>query len=107
MPGGSTIHDSVIAAKAFEQAGIDLLDISGGFCGYRNPNTNEPGYFSEITQEIKKHITIPVLLTGGISDVHVANQLFTEGKADLIGVGRAILKDSLWAKRAFQTLQIK
>ena len=27
-----------------------------------------------------------------------------EGKADLIGVGRALLKDSLWAKKAMESL---
>lgn len=35
MPGRITIHDSVNAARAFEMAGIDLPDISGGFCIYK------------------------------------------------------------------------
>lgn len=102
--GGSTIQDSVLAAKEFEQAGIDLLDISGGFCGYINPGNQEQGYFSEITERIKEQISIPVLLTGGIVDVWAAEKLLLENKADLIGVGRAILKDSEWAKKAIQTL---
>ena len=37
MEGGSTIEDSKIAALEFENAGIDVLDISGGFCGYTVP----------------------------------------------------------------------
>ncbi len=100
--GGSTIQDSITAAVEFERSGIDLLDISGGFCGYTNPNSKEQGYFSEITEEIKKHVSIPVLLTGGIKDKDAANRLLMENKADMIGVGRSILKDSTWAKRAMQ-----
>lgn len=100
IPGGSTLQDSIIAAKEFEKAGIDLLDISGGFCGYINPRNKVQGYFSEITEKLKKHISIPIILTGGIVDVTAAEKLLLENKADLVGVGRAILKDSNWTKNA-------
>ncbi|MDO4355776.1 MAG: NADH:flavin oxidoreductase [Clostridia bacterium] len=100
IEGGSTLCDGVEAATILEQAGVDLLDISGGFCGYIRPGAREQGYFSELTEPIKKATAIPVILTGGITDATVAEALLLENKADLIGVGRAILKDSLWAKQA-------
>ena len=103
--GGSSIQDSVKASKAFEEAGVSLLDISGGFCGYTNPTSQEQGYFSEITREIKKHVFIPVILTGGITSAAAAEELLENNSADLIGVGRALLKDSLWAEKAIHTLQ--
>lgn len=102
--GGSTLEDSIIAAKEFEKAGIDLLDISGGFCGYVVPGLNEQGYFSELTEAIKNNVSIPVILTGGIVDIEAAESLLVNNKADLIGVGRAILKDSEWARRAMSSL---
>ena len=98
--GGTTKEDSVLAAKEFERAGVDFLDISGGFCGFTNPNSNAQGYFAELTEAIKASVSIPVILTGGITDAAAANSLLTDGKADLIGVGRAILKDRQWAARA-------
>lgn len=98
--GGSTIEDAVNACIAFEKQGVNLFDISGGFCGYIHPSNKEQGYFNEITQAIKEKVSVPVLLTGGIVDVQAAEQLLEEKKADLIGVGRAILKDSNWAKEA-------
>jgi len=101
MEHGSTLEDAVSAAKIFEDAGIDLLDISGGFNGYIIPNNNSQGYFSDVTEAIKKAVNIPVLLTGGITDSEIANQLLIEEKADLIGVGRAILKDSSWSEKAY------
>ena len=102
--GGTTIEDSLIAAKAFEKAGIDILDISGGFCGYTKPGAAEEGYFYPLTESIKKVVSIPVILTGGIVTAKAGEDLLANGKADLIGVGRAILNDSLWAQKAINSL---
>ena len=102
--GGATIEDSILAGEAFEQAGVDLLDISGGLTSYINPNNSAQGYFSDLTEAIKKKVSIPVLLTGGIIDAAAAEKLLQEEKADMIGVGRAILKDSEWAKRTMLLL---
>ena len=101
--GGSTVEDALEAAKILEQTGIDLLDVSGGFCGYVRPGVQEQGYFQELTEAIKKVVDIPVILTGGITESRAAEALLKSNKADLIGVGRAILKDSLWAKEAILT----
>jgi NADPH2 dehydrogenase len=105
MDGGITIEDSLFAAKEFEKAGIDIIDISGGFCGYNVPGANEQGYFSPLTEAIKKVVSIPVILTGGITDAKAAEELLSNNKADLIGVGRTILKDSSWAKNAIESLR--
>lgn len=100
MEGGITIEDSKIAAVAFEKAGVDLLDISGGFCRFIIPGNTSQGYFSPLTQSIKEVVSIPVLLTGGITKIEAAERLLSSGKADLIGVARAIYKDSKWAEKA-------
>jgi NADPH2 dehydrogenase len=50
-------------------------------------------------------VSIPVILTGGITEIEAAEKLLAEKKADLIGVGRAILQDSNWAKQAIETLR--
>ena len=104
MEGGSTIEHSKIAAQEFEKAGVDMLDISGGFCGYTIPGVTGQGYFALITEALKKVISIPVILTGGITEAQEAEKLLSEGKADLIGVGRAMYKDSNWAKNAIESL---
>ncbi|ODA42790.1 NADH:flavin oxidoreductase [Desulfosporosinus sp. BG] len=103
--GGTTIEDSQIAAREFERAGINALDISGGFAGYQVPGLNGQGYFAPLSEAIKKVASVPVILTGGVIEPQVAEQLLIEGKADLIGVGRAILNDSKWAERAVESLK--
>lgn len=102
--GGSTIEDAVFASKEFEKAGIDILDISGGMCRYINPASDRPGYFSDMTEAIKKEISIPVILTGGITKLSQAEEFLKAGSADLIGVGRAVLNDSLWAENEMNSL---
>ena len=105
MPGGTTIEESIIAAREFEKAGIDIIDISGGFSGYTVPGLTGQGFFSPLTEAIKKAVSIPVILTGGITEAGAAEKLLNEGKTDLVGVGRAILKDSNWARDAISSLQ--
>ena len=100
MTDGSTIKDSIFAAREFEKAGIDFMDISGGFCGYINPTSHKQGYFDELSKAIKDNVSIPVILTGGIVDVETAEILLEQKKADIIGVGREILKDSKWDEKA-------
>ena len=104
MEGGTRIEDSTIAAVAFERAGVDILDITGGLSGYIRPGHDEPGYFAELSKAVKGVVSIPVMLTGGVTEAAHAERLLVEGKADLIGVGRAILKDSEWAARAIRGL---
>lgn len=102
MAGGTTIEDSVIAAVEFEKAGVDLLSISGGLSGFTVPGDNSQGYFSPLSSAIKKVVKIPVLLTGGITEPSAANRLLMEQKADLIGIGRAMLKNLHWGRLAIE-----
>lgn len=105
--GGTTIEDSKIAARAFEEAGADVIHISGGFIGYTPPGLTGQGYFAPLSEAIKSAVDIPVILTGGITEAEAAEKFLEERKADLIGVGRAILQDSTWAKHAIEALRAK
>ncbi|MDD3219802.1 MAG: NADH:flavin oxidoreductase [Lachnospiraceae bacterium] len=99
MEGGSTIEDSVIAAKLFEQESVNVLNISGGMCRYTRKGHNEPGYFKDMSSAIKKAVHIPVIVTGGVKTLIDAENLLNEQAADLIGVGRSLLKDPKWEEK--------
>lgn len=96
MEGGSSLEDCVYAAKVFAQEGVDLIDLSGGMCRYTIPGHNEPGYFRAMSEAVKKEVTVPVLLTGGVKTMADAEMLLEEGAADLIGVGRELFKNAEW-----------
>lgn len=99
---GATIDDAVYACKKFEKAGVDLLDISGGFNGFTVKNRKGPGFFADASSAIREAVHVPVILTGGVTKANEAEALLEEGAADLIGVGRAIFKDADWAKKEME-----
>lgn len=100
LPGGSQTKDIPAACALFEEAGIDLLDISGGLCGYSIQGRSEPGWFKECSLAAKKCIHVPLILTGGIQTKEDAECLLEEGACDLVGVGRKMMTDPKWAERA-------
>lgn len=105
--GGSTLADAVEACEAFEKAGVDILDISGGLTGYEiKGREKEQGYFKEVTQAIKEKVSIPVILTGGITEVETADELLVQEKADLIGIGRALLRNPSLVKERMEKNRI-
>lgn len=104
MPGGLDVADTVYAASRLAEAGADMLDISGGLGGYR-PENAEKGYFVELAAAVKAVVDGPVIVTGGISEARYADSIVREGKADLIGVGRALLADPYWARKAAAELR--
>ena len=102
--GDATREDAVEACRIFERAGIDLLDISGGICGYRGNGSKEEGYFGEDSAAIREAVGVPVIVTGGVRTTEGAERVLEQGKADLVGVGRAVLRDSCWAKNTIKAL---
>lgn len=102
LEGGTKLEEIPIAVKSFVENGVDLIDISGGLCRYANPNTKEPGYFKQLSQIAKESCDVPVILTGGIKKASDAERLLNEGCCDLIGVGRAMLMDAEWSKKALE-----
>lgn len=103
LKNGLTIEDALYAAPRLVETGIDLLDISGGLRGYQ-PKNPVPPYFTHLSSAIKKAVTVPVLVTGGITESEMANRIIEAGEADLVGIGRALLKDPNWAKKALESL---
>lgn len=99
IEGGIVPEDAAEVAKMLEQAGVALIDVSGGFMGSR-PKNVPPGYFVPAASVIKEQVDIPVLVTGGITDPCLAETILQEGKADLIGIGRALLRDAEWVSKA-------
>lgn len=104
MEGGSTIEDAAYAAKKFEEAGADFIDLSGGMCFYILPDRNYPGYFGDMGEAVKKAVSVPVILAGGLKTGQDAENLLQEGKADIAAVARPLLQDPEWAKKAFASL---
>lgn len=93
--------DGVAAAKVFEKAGIDLLNISFGM---EPPAGPVPQGFPCGTMvwsgcRVRKEVHVPVIAAGGIRTAEQAWYLVERNCADLAGVGRAMLADPDFAGR--------
>jgi 2,4-dienoyl-CoA reductase-like NADH-dependent reductase (Old Yellow Enzyme family) len=105
LPEGNTADDSKSAVPFLVEAGVDCLDLSGGLGGYIK---NGPeGFFEYLGKEIKPIAPIPIMITGGIKNPKTAEALIAENKADLVGIGRALLADPEWAVKAWETIKPK
>jgi len=89
--GGLTIDDHVEIAKRLEALGVDLMDISsGGVVPFEYEVF--PGYQVEFSKRIKEAVEIPVTAVGLITDYDQALEIVESGKADLIQLGRELLR---------------
>jgi 2,4-dienoyl-CoA reductase-like NADH-dependent reductase (Old Yellow Enzyme family) len=100
LEGGSRIEEIPEAVRYFEAAGADVIDISGGLKGFVRPDNTEPGYFKDMSLAAKSAVSVPVVLTGGVTTGEELEKLLEEGVADMIGVGRALLSDPDWSVKA-------
>lgn len=101
---GLSVEDAQRAAALFERAGVCLIDVTGGMCRYELPGFSEAGYFAPYSKAVKQAVSVPVLVTGGVTRGAEAEEILRSGSADLVGVGRAVLRDSGWARRALEEL---
>ncbi|MEW6398072.1 MAG: NADH:flavin oxidoreductase [Bacillota bacterium] len=104
VPGGLTLEESQVVVPWLVESGVDLVDVTGGLGGSRPPGA-PPGYFVPLAEGIKQVVRVPVVVTGGITDPIFADRIVREGKADLVGIGRALLADPDWARKAIAALQ--
>jgi NADPH2 dehydrogenase len=104
-PQGTRIEDSKRFALRLQEAGVDIMDVSGGLCGSCPEKLKAiQGYFVDQAHQIKEVVNTPVVGVGGIKNPEYADRLVREGIVDLIAIGRALLKDPEWAIRALQSL---
>lgn len=105
-PMGTHIEDAVAFSLKLQEAGVDILDISGGMCqSMPRQLAHVKGYFIPQAEAVKKAVSVPVIGVGGITEPLFANQLIAEGKVDLVAVGRALLHDNEWPQKAIQALR--
>lgn len=103
LEGGTTSQDAAFAAPRLAEAGVDVLDISGGMCGSR-PQGMLQGHFVPAAVAVKRVVNIPIIVTGGITQPQFADALIREGKTDFVGIARALMKDKAWVKEALAAI---
>ena len=100
---GNLGRDSAALAMLFEEAGADLIDVSGGMNGVGYgiaPAAVKTGYNADGAEEIRKAVSIPVAVAGRINEPEYAESLLREGGVDFITLGRSLFADPEFVKKA-------
>ena len=106
IPGGLTVGDAVKTARMLEDNGsIDYVNVSAA--GYHNvheaiqPSDVPDGYLVDMTAELKSAVNkLPVFTVGGIKDAAYAEEILTNGYADMVAMTRAQIADPEFANKA-------
>lgn len=108
IEGGISIEDTKIIAPKLVEAGIDAIMVSAGTAAIGkhitdldNPHTflrnlpmgTKPGCLVYLAEAVKKAVGIPVIAVGKINDPFLAEGIISEGRADFVALGRALLAD--------------
>jgi NADPH2 dehydrogenase len=102
-PAGTRIEDSKRFALQLQDAGVDIIDVSGGLCGSRPEELQGiQGYFVTQAHQIREVVNVPVVGVGGIKEPEYADRLIRDEIVDLVAVGRELLKNPEWAIKALQ-----
>ncbi|MHA1959685.1 MAG: oxidoreductase [Candidatus Thorarchaeota archaeon] len=112
--GGMDIEEATQAAKIIEQAGADMLHISGivdhlyrpeelAIFSPESPPEIMNGYpydcWAPAAAKIRENVGIPVIGVGMVRDAALAERIMDDGLCDLLAVGRGLLADAQFAEK--------
>lgn len=104
LNNGWSIEDSVELARCLKDEGVDLIDCSSGGI---SPNVQIPlgaGYQVPLSERVRHGAEIPTATVGMITQPMQADELIRNGRADIVLLGRAMLRDPYWAIHAASVL---
>ena len=103
-PGGWDIEDTLEFCERLKELGADYVVASSGGSSADQQIAVGPSYQVPHAAEIKRHIDIPVMAVGLITEAKQAESILRTGQADMIALGRGMLYDPRWAWHAAHDL---
>jgi 2,4-dienoyl-CoA reductase-like NADH-dependent reductase (Old Yellow Enzyme family) len=98
--GGFDVEDAIQVVKWLNDSSLDFIELSGG--SYEAPAMQgksgdertlaREAYFLTFAKRIAEHSNIPVMTTGGVKRLPVANEVLSSGM-DLVGIASALAYD--------------
>jgi len=96
VEGGITPADAVQIARAFKDAGADMIDCSSGQVSKRERPVYGRMYQTPFADRIRQEAGIPTIAVGAISEADHVNSIIAAGRADLCAVARPHLANPAW-----------
>lgn len=100
VDGGVTGDDAVAIARAFAEAGVDLVDVSTG----QTVRDAQPVYGrmfqTPFSDQVRNEARVATMCVGNITTADQANTILAAGRADLVALGRPHLVDPFFTMKA-------
>ncbi|NLT74682.1 MAG: NADH:flavin oxidoreductase/NADH oxidase [Chloroflexi bacterium] len=102
-PGGNEPADAAEYARLLQPHGIDLVDCSSGGVVNVRPRA-VPGYQVPFSDQVRRESGVPTAAVGMIYRPEQADAIIRQGQADLVALGRGLLRVPYWANYAARSL---
>lgn len=105
VPGSNTDSETPLIAKAYEAAGVNAINVTGGWHITRVPQLPMElprAAYAFLALNIKNAVSVPVMASNRISDPESAEKILRDGYADMVNLGRVLIADPAWPKKAFE-----
>jgi 2,4-dienoyl-CoA reductase-like NADH-dependent reductase (Old Yellow Enzyme family) len=104
VEGGWTVEDSVALAKEAAARGVDLVDCSSGGNSPAQAVTAGPGYQVPFAAQVRQDAGVATGAVGLLVEPAQAEAVLAEGSADVVLLGRELLRDPHWPLHAAAAL---
>jgi anthraniloyl-CoA monooxygenase len=96
FPGGNTADDAIEIARAFRDAGADMIDVSAGQVVKEEQPVFGRMWQTPFADRIRQEVGVPTMAVGAITDADQLNGILAAGRADLVAVARPHLVNPAW-----------
>ena len=104
VDGGWTIDETVELARRLKSEGVDLMDCSsGGMVPYAKIPSS-PGYQVGFAERVRREAGLATAAVGLITEPKQADEIIQNGRADMVLLARAVLRDPSWPLHAAKAL---
>jgi anthraniloyl-CoA monooxygenase len=107
MPEGLTGADLLAIARAFKQAGADLIDVSTGQTVPEQKPVYGRMWQTPFADAIRNEVGIATMAVGNIYEADHVNSIIASGRADLCAIARPHLANPAWTLHAAAELRYR
>jgi 2,4-dienoyl-CoA reductase (NADPH2) len=96
MEGGNTNIENALFAAAAERAGIDAVNVTGGWHETNIPQLTTdvpPGVYTYLARGVKEQVGVPVFASNRLGNPYLAERALRSGAADMICWARPLIAD--------------
>jgi len=97
---GVTPDEAVAIARAFSEAGADLIDVSAGQTWAEAAPVYGRMFQTPFADRVRNEARVSTMAVGNIYEVDHVNSILAAGRADLVALARPHLIDPMWTLRA-------